>query len=224
MPTSGTVTFLPDWGDICEEAYERAGLEPKNGYDLRTARRSLNLLFLEWSNCGLNFWLVDQQTLTLSPGVATYDLPGDTIDVLDGAIRTGSGTSQSDIIISRIGFTTYLQVPNKNNQGRPIQYYVSRNTGSVKVTFYNVPDQAYTFVYYRLRRIQDSGGMENSPDVPVRFIPAMIAGLAYKIACKRTPDPTLRAQLKQEYEEQMSMAIDADAERAPLLIYPRSYM
>lgn len=223
MPLSGTTSFNPDVGDIVEEAYERCGLEARNGYDLRTARRSLDLLAMEFANRGLNLWTIDSQTLPLVQGTATYTLPADTIDVMDAVIRTNAGNQQlqADIVISRISFTTYSQQPAKLTQGFPIQYWVNRVL-TPTVTFWQVPDgtQPYQFVYFRMRRMQDVGtSISNNEDVPFRFIPAIVAGLAYMIAVKKAPDRI--DMLKGQFEEQFNMAADEDRERATFRWVPR---
>lgn len=222
MSTSGTTTFDLDAGELIEEAYERCGLEPRTGYDLKSARRSLNLLAIEWASAGLNLWTVDQQTLNLTAGTATYSLPTDTIDILDAVIRTnaGSAATQSDIVIPRISFSTYSAQTNKLVQGRPIQFLVQRLIAPT-VTFWQVPDATtpYQFVYYRMRRMQDITSVDNTEDIPFRFLPAIAAGLAYKIAVKKAPD---RVQmLKPMYDAAFQMAADEDRERATFRWVPR---
>lgn len=221
MSTSGTATFSLDYGEICEEAFERAGLELKSGYDYRTARRSLNLLSLEWGNRGVNLPQIEQKTLalTLAAG-ASYSLPADTIDVLDGAIRTGAGTAQSDILIPRVGYDVYLSVPNKAATGRPVQYTILRGSPPT-ITFWEAPDGDYTFLYYRMRRIQDASAIGDTPDVPARFVPAMVAGLAYYIGMKRPEVADRLPLLKAVYDEQWAFAIQEDHERSTVRIYPR---
>jgi hypothetical protein len=287
MSTSGTSSFNLDLNNIVEEAFERCGLELRTGYDLKTARRSMNLLSMEWANRGINLWTVDQQTISLNTGQAIYPLPIDTVDIMDAVIRTQSGSqyNQIDINISRIAEPTYMSIPNKLTTGRPIQMYVNRQSGTTNATTItlngninatattitlsstanlasvgfikidnetisytnidpttnqlvncwrgqngttaashvtgaaitvqnlpcvnlwptpNPPGDQYTFVYYRLRRMQDAGaGASFEQDIPFRFMPALIAGLAYQIATKKPEVPPDRiARLKADYMEQ----------------------
>jgi hypothetical protein len=225
MTTSGTTAFNLDFTEIAEEAWERAGREMRSGYDLRTARRSMNLLTIEWQNRGINMWTIEQGTQVLSPGVATYTLPSDTIDLLDHVVRTGSGSTQADLAISRISVSTYATIPNKNVQGRPIQLYVQRLRDAPQVTVWPVPDttQTYTLVYWRMRRIQDAGNGIETPDVQFRFLPCLVAGLAYYLAQK---DPALgeRIQmLKAAYDEQFDLAAGEDREKASVRFVPRMF-
>lgn len=233
MTTTGTTAFNLDLNSLVEEAFERCGAELRTGYDLRTARRSLNLLTIEWSNRGINLWTVEQGSIPLVQGQVAYDLPADTIDLLDHVIRTGTGTNQSDINISRISVDTYSSIPNKNAQGRPIQVWINRQSGSTlidgaitypQINVWPTPDNAnYTFVYWRLRRIQDAGNGANTQDIPFRFLPAMVAGLAYHLALK-IPNAIERiALLKQMYDEAWQQAMDEDREKADLRIAPRQY-
>jgi hypothetical protein len=228
MPTSGTANWNINILDIIEEAYERIGVEVKGGYEIRTARRSLNLLSMEWANRGLNLWCVDQETLPLVAGTATYSLPADTIDVLDGVIRTYAGqqNNQTDVSITRISFITYNTLPNKLVRGTPIQYYVARDTDVPKVTFCEVPDDTISrqFVYYRLRRQEDVGdNASNNMDVPFRFVPAMIAGLAYHLASKRPSAFARMGELKALYEEEFGRAADEDRQRSSVMLIPGGF-
>jgi hypothetical protein len=241
MTTSGTSSFNLDLNDIVEEAFERCGAELRTGYDLRTARRSLNLLTIEWANRGINLWTIEQGTIPLIQGTNTYDLPDDTIDLLEHQIRTNSGqiNNQTDITISRISVSTYSTIPNKLAQGRPIQVWINRQSGASyptgnnpdrhpQITVWPTPDQGtsqvpyYQFVYWRLRRIQDAGNGVNTQDIPFRFVNAMVAGLAWYLAAK-IPTVTMdRAQaLKAEYEQQFQLAADEDREKAPIRFIPR---
>ena len=301
--TTGTTSFNLDVNDLIEEAFERCGKELRSGYDFKTARRSLNLLTIEWANRGLNLWTVEQGAIVMATGQAMYPIPNDTIDLLDMTIRTNNGTTnQSDINISRIAEPTYMTIPNKLTQGRPIQVYVNRQSGQsnptssvltanisstdttitlntvaglpsagfiqlgtetisypnvsgnqlincargqngttaashltgVAVTLQNLPcinvwptpnapgDQ-YTFVYYRMRRIQDAGTGVYVQDIPFRFIPAMVAGLAYQLSTK-LPEimPDRIMMLKQAYEDQFYLAAQEDRETAPVRFVPRN--
>lgn len=307
MATSGTSGFNLDLNNIVEEAFERCGLELRTGYDLRTARRSINLLTIEWANRGINLWTVDQQTINLNSYQGIYPIPADTIDILDAVTRTSAGVSsnQTDINISRISEPTYMTIPNKLANGRPIQMYFSRQSGmenlitgtldggitstdttitltsvdglssvgfikigSETIGYTNIdpttnqlqncwrgqngttaaahltgaaitnqnlpyiniwptpnpPGDQYTFVYYRLRRIQDAGdGGTYVQDIPFRFIPAIVAGLAYYISMKKPEvDQNRIAMLKADYEQQYQLAGEEDREKAAIRFVPRT--
>lgn len=305
MSTTGTTTFNLDMNDLIEEAFERCGLELRSGYDFRTARRSLNLLTIEWANRGINLWTVEQGQIVMNTNQAIYPLPVDTIDLLDTVIRTdnGAGNNQIDININRISESTYLSIPNKNANGRPIQVYINRqsgysaaaaqgtitanitattttiplsstvgvptqgfiNIGSETIGYQNIvdgsivnawrgqngttatphtsgdsffvnnlpcinvwptpnpPGNQYTFVYYRMRRIQDAGTGVRTQDIPFRFITCMAAGLAYQLSMKLNGvDPNRIPILKGEYEQQFTLAADEDRETASLRIVPRN--
>lgn len=307
MSTTGTSTFNLDINDLIEESFERCGAELRTGYDFRTARRSLNLLTIEWANKGINLWTVEQGQIPLVTGQAIYPLPVDTIDLMDSTIRQNNGTTnQIDITISRISEPTYMTIPNKLTQGRPIQVWINRQSGQSSVSAVtvasivsatdttitvsnasnlatagfvqigneiisypnvsgnqlincargqngttatthavsdvltiqnlpsiniwptpNAPGDQYTFVYYRLRRIQDAGTGVYVQDIPFRFIPAMVAGLAYYLSMKLVGvDPNRSMTLKADYNEQFDLAAQEDREKAPLRIVPRnmSYM
>jgi hypothetical protein len=225
MATSGTTTFNLDLTDLVEEAFERCGAELRSGYDLKTARRSLNLLFADWANRGINLWTVAQSSITLVPGTATYNLPSDTVDLLEHVIRTGAGnaSTQADLSITRISVSTYATIPNKLTQARPIQVYINRQAPIPNITVWPIPDasQTYTFVYWYLRRIQDAGTGVNTMDVPFRFIPCMVAGLAYYLALK-LPDGLQRLEtLKAQYDEAWDLASSEDSEKAAIRLVPR---
>jgi len=229
MATSGTTAFDLDFTEIAEEAWERAGREMRSGYDLRTARRSMNLMTIEWQNRGINMWTIDEGTVNLVDGTAEYSLPTDTIDLLEHVIRTGAGSesTQSDLSISRISVSTYSTIPNKLQQGRPIQVWVRRLLGAPKIVVWPVPDQGtaaspyYVFKYWRMRRIEDAGAGVQTPDVNFRFLPALTAGLAYYIAMK-VPELAERIpMLKQVYEEQFDLAAGEDREKASVVFTPR---
>jgi hypothetical protein len=305
MSTTGTSSFNLDMNDLVEEAFERCGLELRTGYDFRTARRSLNLLTIEWANRGINLWTVEQGQIPMVTGQSTYPLPDDTIDLMDMVIRTnnGSQSNQIDINISRIAEPTYMSLPNKLAQGRPIQVYVNRQSGSTnsvssativgnigatdtsitvnsvadlpsagflvigsEVISYpnivgnvltnvargqnnttaashlsgatltktyppsinvwptpNAPGDQYTFVYYRLRRIQDAGSGVRTQDIPFRFIPCMVAGLAYQLSTKLPGvDPNRIIMLKADYEQQFQLAADEDRDKSPIRFVPRN--
>lgn len=225
MTTSGTTSFNLDLTEVVEEAFERAGSELRTGYDLRTARRSLNLMFAEWANKGLNMFTYEQGSITLVPGTATYDLPADTVDLLEHVIRTGAGNTatQADLTITRISVSTYATIPNKLQQARPIQVWIQRLVDNPKITVWPIPDnsQTYTFVYWRLRRIQDAGNGVNTMDLPFRFLPCMVAGLAYHLALKVPGGGERLAILKQQYDEAWDLASSEDREKAAVRFVPR---
>ena len=301
--TTGTTAFNLDINDLIEEAFERCGQELRTGYNFRTARRSLNLLTIEWANRGLNFWTVEQGQIPLVTGQAIYPMPADTINLLDTVIRQSNGTAnQIDINISGISESTYMSLPNKLAQGRPIQMWFNRqsaqenlstvtlsgnitstdtsitvssvanlatagfikidnetisypnivgnqlincargqnntnavgHTSGAALTIQNIPainiwptpnapgDQ-YTLVYYRMRRIQDAGTGTSVQDIPFRFIPCMVAGLAVQLSMKLPDvDPQRIMALKADYEQQWDMAQAEDRETAPLRFVPRN--
>jgi hypothetical protein len=225
MATSGTTAFNLDLTELVEESFERCGAELRTGYDLKTARRSLNLLFADWANRGVNLWTVEQGSITLVAGTATYNLPADTVDLLEHVIRTGAGvaSTQADLNITRISVSTYATIPNKLAQARPIQVYINRQSPIPTITVWPVPDSGttYTFVYWRLRRIQDAGSGVNTMDVPFRFLPCMVAGLAYYLSMK-LPGALERMQmLKMQYDEAWDYASTEDREKAAIRFVPR---
>ena len=301
MTTTGSTLFNMDFTEIAEEAWERAGREMRSGYDLRTARRSMNLMTIEWQNKGINMWTMEQGVINLTPGLATYALPTDTIDLLEQVIRTGSNTAstQADLTITRISVSTYATIPNKLQQARPIQVWVQRLSGEVNpttavldgaltstattitlntvvglagagfirlgtediyytyvsgntlggvyrgqnnttaaaqadgtavfvpqlpaVTVWPTPDNSttYQFVYWRLRRVQDAGAGSATADMNFRFLPCLVAGLAYHIAVK-VPELMPRIQmLKQIYDETFEIAAGEDREKAAIRFVPR---
>lgn len=306
--TTGLTTFNLDLNDLIEEAYERSGLELRSGYDFRTARRSLNLLTIEWANRGINLWTIEEGVIPMVTGQAVYPIPEDTIDLLDHVIRQNNGTAstQSDINISRISESTYSTIPNKLANGRPIQVWINRQTANTNSTasttvaasgsspsvsttattinvgstanlpstgfvlidsetigYTNVTDNqlvncvrgqngttvathatgasvkiqnlpcinvwptpnaggAYTFVYWRMRRMQDAGNGVNIQDIPFRLIPCMVAGLAYYIAMKKAEvAPERVLGLKADYEQQWLLASQEDREKASDRFVPR---
>jgi hypothetical protein len=244
MTTSGTATSNLDLNNLIEEAFERCGAELRTGYDLRTARRSLNLMTIEWANKGINLWTIEQGSIPMVQGQIAYDLPVDTIDLLEHTIRTQTGQQQTDINITRISVDTYATIPNKNAQGRPIQVWINRQSGatypvggrpagtddttgvdSPKINVWPSPDQNnyYTFVYWRLRRIQDAGTGVTTQDIPFRFLPVMVAGLAYYLSLKIPGGLERSAMLKAMYDEQWQLAADEDREKAALRVAPRQY-
>jgi hypothetical protein len=230
MATSGTSVFNMEFTELAEEAWERAGRQMRSGYDLRTARRSMNLMTIEWANKGINMWTIEEGYINLIQGQEEYDLPADTIDLLEHVIRTGEGnySTQQDITISRISVSTYASIPNKQTQGRPIQVKIERKRDAPKIVIWPVPNQGtalapyYLFVYWRMRRIEDAGTGINTPDMNFRFLPAIAAGLAYYIAMK-TPELVDRVpMLKAVYDESYELAGQEDREKAPIRFVPRS--
>jgi hypothetical protein len=224
MTTSGTSSFNLDLTEIVEEAFERVGSEMRTGYDLRTARRSMNLMFADWANRGLNMFTYEQGSIPLVAGTATYDLPTDTVDLLEHVIRTGAGSAstQADLTITRISVSTYATIPNKLQQARPIQVWIER-LNTPRITVWPVPDntQPYVFVYWRLKRIQDAGNGVNTMDMPFRFLPCMVAGLAYYLALKVPGGAERLGILKQQYDEAWQLASEEDREKAAVRFVPR---
>ena len=228
MATSGTFAFNPDIGELVEEAYERAGLEMRTGYDLRTARRSLNFLMLEWQNRGINLWTVELYAtpIDLVKGTATYDIDINTMALLDVMLRTDdtNTSKQTDFHMSRISQPVYSNIPNKLNEGQPLQYLYNRvgiqdydpTTGADQkstITLWPIPDKnsTYKIYYYRIRRIADTGNdASNTMDVPDRFLPCLVAGLAYQLAVKRPEAASRIPLLKAQYEELFKEAADED--------------
>lgn len=239
--TSDTTSFNPNLNEIFEEAFERCGLELRTGYDFRTARRSMNFMLTEWANRGVNLWTVEQGSVNLVQGQTTYDLPIDTVDLLEHVIRTNSaqGPNQTDLNITRISVSTYSTIPNKLAQGRPIQVWVNRQSGqkvgsevatpkNPQINVWPCPDQGtsqqpyYIFYYWRLKRIYDAGDGTNVIDIPFRFLNCMVAGLAYMIAVKKPEVDPMRVQgLKLMYDEAWQLAADEDREKAPIRFVPR---
>lgn len=218
MATSGTATFNPDVANIIEEAYERAGIEGRSGYELRSATRSLNLVLTEWSNRGVNLWTLEQGTISLVAGDGQYDLPTDTVDLIQHSLRDLSG---NDIDIRRISVDSWASIVNKTTSGRPTQIFIERLIAP-RVNLWPVPDQEYTLVYWRMRRLQDAGTPDKTADVPFRFIPALTSGLAYHLHCKKSViDPQRLEMLAQRYKEDWMDATYEDRERASFFIRPR---
>ena len=228
MATSGTYAVTLDLSDILEEAYERAGLELRSGYDYRTARRSLDLMFLEWQNRGLNLWTVQEETQTLTAGTGRYALSSDQLDVIEASLRTDDGDAdkQTDLTMSRISISQYSHLTNKLTQGRPIQYWIEKDPGAIALNVWPVPDDAVTYKinYYFIQRVEDTGSpASNNVDIPSRFLPCMAAGLAYHISVKR-PEASDRAPLlKQIYDEQWDLAADADRDKSSIYMVPGGY-
>ena len=213
---------VPDLSELFEEAFERAGTEMRTGYDLRTIRRSLNLIGLEWQNRGFNLFMIEAGTEPLVAGTATYTMPTDTIDLIEYQLRTGSGEDQQDTNLTRSHVGTYARQSNKLRQGRPTQIFVQRLADSVTATLWPVPDSSdYTLAYYRLKGIDGlTSGVGTDVDIPPRFVPALVAGLAYHIASKRKDSLPMVPMLKQAYEDAFLLAAGEDEDRASVYFTP----
>ena len=214
MAGSGSKNFELDVTEYIEEAFERCGREARTGYDIKTAKRSMNLLFADWANRGLNAWTIEQTTQALTQGTSNYSLGADTIDILSAVIRR----SDVDYSIERLSRDDYLAVPNKTTQGRPSQFFLDRLITPV-LKLWPVPENSTDVVVFdRLVRIDDADTSQNTVEVPFRFYPCLAAGLAYYIAIKKAPD---RVQLlKAVYEEEMDRAMSMDRDRASFNIVP----
>ena len=218
MAFSGTKTFALDIAETIEEAYELAGLEQRTGYDARTARRSLNIMFADWANRGVNLWTIEEVSLDLVQGTNQYNMNAYDIDILSAVIRDSSTSPSTDIEIDRIGRQEFLNIPNKTTQARPTQYFVDRQITPV-INIWPTPDSAnYKLVSYRIQRIDDVNTSAENPEVPSRFIPCMVSGLAYYIALKKNPQKA--GILKQQYEQDFKLAADEDRNRASLMLTP----
>jgi hypothetical protein len=224
MSTSGTTTFNLDIDDVIEEAYERCGIRNTKGYDLKSSRRSLNLLFSEWGNRGVHLWKVGLKNQLMVAGTISYATPSDCSDVLEAYVSTSETVTSStnDISLNKIDRSAYASLPNKGQTGQPSQYYVNRQINPI-INLYLAPDcTTYTYLkYYYIQRIQDAGSYTNQADLPYRFLPAMVSGLAFYIAQKYAPE---RIQdLKLLYEDEMQRALEEDSQRASVFISPFSY-
>jgi hypothetical protein len=218
MATSGTTNFNLDIDDVVEEAFERCGMRVTTGYQLSSARRSLNILFLEWANRGLNLWTIERFTTTLTSGVEYVDLPINVVNVLEAVIRDTTQSPAIDISIERISRADYINLPNKTtSNARPSQFYVER-TNVPRVYFYPSPNANYEFIHYRITRIEDAGNYENETDINFRFLPCMVAGLAFHLSIKFAPE---KAQvLKAMYEEEFFRAASEDRDTASTYFLP----
>ena len=231
MTISGVANFDMNFTELAEEAFERAGREMRSGYDLRTARRSTNIMMAEWANRGINMWTIEQGSIPMNEGTATYNLPADTVDLMEHVIRTGAGntSTQADLTITRISVSTYATIPNKLSQARPIQVYIDRKQAVPTITVWPIPDQGttaspyYTFVYWRLRRMDNIDTGSNTADVNFRFLPCLTAGLAYYVAMKIPEGAQRLDMLKTEYEYQWQLAASEDREKAADRFVPRQY-
>jgi hypothetical protein len=225
MTTSGTTSFNLSIDEIIEESYERIGMRINSGHDIKTARRSLNILFSEWSNRGVHLWKVELNEVAMVAGQAAYTVPSNVSDVLEAYISSTSGTpgtTTNDLTLNKIDRSAYAALPNKGTTGQPSQYYVDRQV-TPQIYLYQTPDlSTYTYLkYYSINRIEDAGAYTNNPDVVYRFIPGMCAGLAYYLSQKRSPERV--DMLKMAYEDEMKRALDEDGSRTSLYIAPQSY-
>jgi hypothetical protein len=218
MTTSGSSDFEPDVAEYIEEAFERCGLEYRTGYDGVTARRSLNLLFADWANRGLNQWTVTNSAETLSQGSQFIDLSATTIDVLDVVIRRTDGSTTTDISMEQIGRSEYWNLPDKSTQSRPTQWFLDKQITPRLYVWPASENSTDQLIINRLVRIEDADAGVNTVDVPFRFYPCLAAGLSYYIALKKAPD---RVQmLKGLYDEEFARAADQDQSRASLMVSP----
>ena len=220
MATSGTKTFSLNIADTIEEAFELAGLELRTGYDAETARRSLNIMFADWSNRGVNLWTIDQVSLTLTAGTNQYTLNAYDVDIVSAVVRqTISGTT-TDLQLNTVGRTEFLNIPDKTSTGRPTQYFLDRATTPV-LNIWPTPDTVatYTLITNRVTRIDDVTASNQDPDIPSRFMPCMVSGLAYYLAMKKNPDKA--PMLKQQYEQDFKFAADEDGTKVSLHLVPR---
>jgi len=220
MATSGTKTFALDTGEVIEEAYELAGLEARTGYDAATARRSLNVMFADWSNRGINIWTIAQVSLTLTEGTASYTLNSYDIDILEAVIRRTVNGIQTDYQMSRVGRMEYLNIPNKTTEARPTEFFVDRQATPVLKLWPTPENSTDVFVSYRIQRIDDVTASAQDQEIPSRFIPPMVSGLAYYMALKKNPERV--PMLLQIYEQDLKRAQDEDRGRASLHLVPRA--
>ena len=224
MATSGTTTFDLDIDEIIQEGYERCGITTNSGYDLRSARRSLNLLFAEWGNRGIHLWKVSLNTIALVAGQAEYSTASNVNDVLEAFVSTSANNTgdRTDVSLTKIDRSAYAAMPNKGASGQPSQYYVKRET-LPKIFLYITPDAStYTHLkYYSINRIEDAGAYTNEADVAYRFLPCMCAGLAYYLAMKKSPQ--LVQQNKLVYEDELKRALDEDGQRTSTFLSPQSF-
>lgn len=223
MTTSGTTTFNLDFIEAIEEAYERCGLEARSGYDMKTARRSINLMLLEWANRGINMWTMEERTITLDQGEGEYQLDADIVDIIEQVVQIPNQTQTTRYTVSRVSVSTFATRTNPTIQSRPTQIYIERLNEGPRIHLWPLPNiEGYTLVYWVLKRIEDAGSYSNTADFPFRFLPVFISGLAYHIAEKKAPDnPDLIMRLKARYEEDWVNASEEDREKATLSIVPR---
>jgi hypothetical protein len=227
MATSGTHSFTLDIADVMEEAHERIGSQLLRGYDYRTARRSLDLLLLEWQNRGLNLWTIKNASQALTAGQGAYPLSGEKLDIVEALLRTdeGDATNQIDLNMKRISVSNFARQTNKLSRGRPTQYWVQRSPEGITVNLWQVPDSGnYVFNYYYIERIEDTGKpASNTIDVPDRYLPPLVSGLAYYIAMKTPSAMPMLGSLKEIYDEQWNLAADSSREKASFFVKPYNY-
>lgn len=228
MATSETYTFDLDLGDAIEEAFELAGLELRSGYDYKTARRSINLLMLEWQNRGLNLWTVEFAKQTLTSGTFTYPLTEDKLDIVEAFVRTDDGntTSQYDQTLTRISGSQYAHLSNKLTTGKPLQFWLEKKPTGISFNLWPVPDarQTYNLGFYYMRRVQDAGSPASlNMSVPSRYLPCLVSGIAYQLCLKYSESNSKAPIMKAEYESQWTLASDADREKASIYVSPGGY-
>ena len=218
MALSGSTNFEPNVAEFVEEAFERCGLELRTGYDLKTARRSINLMLAEWANRGLNQWTIEQATQTVTEGTTDYSLNANIIDILDVVLRRTINQTQTDISMNRVSRSEYINIPNKTTKARPSQFFLDKlSTPTLKI--WPAPENSTDIlVFNKIVRMDDADKATNTMDMPFRFFPCFAAGLAYYISLKRAPERT--AQLKAIYEEEFRRAADQDEDRASFNIRP----
>jgi hypothetical protein len=222
MALSGSTNFEPNVAEFVEEAFERCGLELRTGYDLKTARRSINLMLAEWANRGLNQWTIEQATQTVTEGTTDYSLNANIIDILDVVLRRTINETQTDISMNRVSRSEYINIPNKTTKARPSQFFLDKlSTPTLKI--WPAPENSTDIlVFNKIVRMDDADKATNTMDMPFRFFPCFAAGLAYYISLKRAPERT--AQLKAIYEEEFRRAADQDEDRASFNIRPNIRM
>jgi len=220
MATSGSTDFEPNVAEFIEEAFERCGLELRTGYDLKTARRSINLMLAEWANRGLNQWTIEQGTQTVTQGTSEYNLGTNVIDVLDVVCRRTVSGTQTDISMDRLSRSEYLNIPNKTTQARPSQFFIDKQNNPALKIWPTPENSTDVLVFNKLVRMDDADSATNTMDMPFRFYPCFVAGLAYYISIKRAPDRA--GLLKQMYEEEFERAMSQDEDRASFRIRPFS--
>ena len=217
MALSGTNAFNLDVDEVIQEAFERCGLHARSGYDLKSARRSLNLLLAEWANRGINLWTVELRTQTLTASTTSYTLDSDLIDILEAVVYKASDTT-TDMEVDRISRAEYLNISKKSTEAVPTQYYLLRGQSTPTLYLYPTPDAADTFKYWGLTKIQDACDYEDELDVPTRFLPCLTAGMAYYVSLKKSPERT--PLLKQIYDEEWQRASEEDRPRSSFYAIP----
>ena len=220
MALSGSTNFEPNVTEFIEEAFERCGLELRTGYDLKMARRSINFLLAEWANRGLNQWTIEQATQTVTDGTSSYTLNSNIIDVLDCSLRRVDGTVTTDLQMTRLSRSEYLNIPNKDTKARPSQFFLDKLTTPVLKIWPSPENSTDVLVFNKIVRMDDADAATNTLDMPFRFYPCFVAGLAYYISLKRVPQRS--SDLKRIYEEEFRRAADQDEDRASLKIAPYS--